>query len=229
MLDVKNIDFNKIESLAAFGCSLTYGAELKNPQKSSWVPILGKLLKIPNVYNFGLRGDSTPHISLRTITYIERIKVTNSYDPSKVFIIVMASFMIRKLYSCGMDQTPPSYISLRNTSISAYDKYMNIKKYRPPYQQRIIFNFYNLTIFNNFNNIKRQVKLLDAYLKQSGHPYIIVPCDRRYDFIGNDVEGYVYEFTTSRGYQIGENGHPLEEANYAYAKYLHEKLTNESR
>ena len=85
-----------------------------------------------------------------------------------------------------------------------------------------------MTIFNNFNNIKRQVKLLDAYLKQSGHPYAIVPCDHGNDFIGYDVKGYLNEFTLSRGFPIGPNNHPLEEGNCAYAQYLYKKLTTKS-
>ena len=230
MLGTKNINFTKIESLAAFGCSFVRGGELKNPQRDSWVSILGKLLKIPNIYNFGLRGDSTSHICLRAMTYTERIKVAGSYDPSKVFIIVMTSYIDRKFYN--LSEVPsPLYISLRKDNISY--NYINLKTKEVSYQKvhknkSIILNFYNLTIFNNFNNIKRQVKLLDAYLKQSGHPYIIIPCDYRNDLIGYDVEGYVYEFTKSRGYRIGENGHPLEEANYMYAYYLHEKLIKES-
>ena len=228
MLSTKNINFTKIESLAAFGCSFVYGEELKDPSKYSWVSILGKLLKIPNINNFGIQGDSTPRICLRAMIYIERIKTTESNnDPSKMFIIIMTSTIFRKLYSYKINQESSLYISLRHTSITKYDK-TNITKFYPHYQQNILFNFYNLTSFNNYNSIKRQVKLLDAYLKQSGHPYAIVPCDHGNDFIGYDVKGYLNEFTLSRGFPIGPNNHPLEEGNCAYAQYLYKKLTTKS-
>lgn len=234
---VKNINFNKIENLAAFGCSFTYGNELKDSSKSSWVVVLGKLLKISNISNFGISGINTEAINLLTLEYIERYKFINSTNPSKAFIIVMLSRFNRKftilyndsimLYTfmrINMYRFPGLRYLYSYFSNLWFPKRISIKSYR-----NIFTNFYNLTCFNCFNNFKRQVKLIDAYLKQSGHPYAIVPCDRRYDFIGNDIEGYVDEFTTSRGYQIGEDGHPLEEGNYAYAQYLYEKLTNESR
>ena len=47
--------------LKAFGCSNTFGAELKSPKKDAWPFVLGKLLDLP-VENYGKPGASNEEI-----------------------------------------------------------------------------------------------------------------------------------------------------------------------
>ena len=100
MIASKDINFTKVSSMIAFGCSYTYGSGLRDPIQDSWVSVLGRLLKIPNVYNLGIPGNSDQVICMRAIDYIEkyRMPILNSnLDTAKIFINSMCMNILMEL------------------------------------------------------------------------------------------------------------------------------------
>ena len=215
--------FNEINYLYVFGSSIVYGNDLKYPEQDSWVSVLGRLLKIPNVYNFGIAADGTIGTCLRTFDYIERFKI-----PKESFVLVMTSPDNGKLNMIKRTKDDIIYILFRKTAINEIATLFNSFNTLTPavqvsYKSAIEF-FYNLTIHNNFRNNKRSVKLLSSYLTYMGISYIIVPSHVKYDYLG-DIKGYIVDVALNGNYKFSEKGHPLEEGNKAYAEYLYEILT----
>ena len=223
MLSSNPIKFKEITNLYVFGSSGVYGNNLEYPERDSWVPVLGRLLKIPNVYNFGIAADGTIGTCLRTFDYIERFKI-----PKESLVIVMTSPDNGKLNMIRRTKNDIIYTLLRKTAINEIDTLFNSFNtltcaMQVSYKSAIEF-FYNHTIRNNFRNNKRSVKLLASYLTYMGVSYAIVPGHTKCDYLG-DIEGYIVDIAFNGNYKFSEKGHPLEEGNKAYAEYLYEVLT----
>ena len=202
--------------------------------------VLGRLLKIPNVYNLGICGDNNQRIFLRVINYIEHLiapsKIRDdsnsiNFDPKKTLIIIMTTRPHRKIYSylhMKKLSSTISYLHMAPTRcriISPFFKHSPIKntaKINYPSISTILQSFAILTNSNNHKSMKRMIKLLTSYLTYMGVSYAIVPCDIRYDYLG-DIEGYD-QFILTNKFKQAPYGHPLEEGNKAYAEYLYERL-----
>ena len=121
-----------------------------------------------------------------------------------------------------------SYLHMAPTRcriISPFFKHSSIKntaKINYPSISTILQSFAILTNSNNHKSMKRMIKLLTSYLTYIGVSYAIVPCDIRYDYLG-DIEGYD-QFILTNKFKQAPYGHPLEEGNKAYAEYLYERL-----
>ena len=236
MITSKDINFTKISTISAFGCSYTYGTGLQNPNQDSWVPILGRLLKIPNTYNFGIPGNNNQTIYMQIVNYIEQYKILMpNFDPTKVFIIVMPSYNFRKFYPFYINNTDKmSYIHMYNTNymrqkFSIFQSPLNLKRISLKHITTSIIsinNFYSLTIFNDHLCNARYIKLLINYLNLSKCSYAIIPSNLDSFSFQSSIEGYI-NFIKVRNYPTEPEecgAHPLEEGNKAYAEYLYEKL-----
>ena len=192
------------------------------------------------MYNFGICGDNNQRIFLRAINYIEH-QISSSQtknnsdsielDLQKTLIVIMTTRPHRKIYSYFYTKNSSPIIRylhmapMRCRIISPFFKHSPIKstaKIEYPNISSILQSFATIMSYNNLKNMKRLVNLLSSYLTYIGVSYVIVPCDIRYDYLG-DIDG-CDQFILTNKFKQAPYGHPLEEGSKAYAEYLYEKL-----